>query len=141
MRAAIKSKHRTNAMFCGHLVVENMLKAFYAGGIVMKKGFYLFTECGFLSKILSFSSAVFFIISIILIFFSAEPNIHTWYFGLINGRFEFRTIHAWILIFFMLGIVQTIINISIHKICTDIATLLKESQEINLTKNNKNILS
>jgi len=30
MRSAIKSKRRTNAMFCGHLVVEKMLKALCA---------------------------------------------------------------------------------------------------------------
>ena len=30
MRAAIKSKRRTNAMFCGHLAVEKMLKALCA---------------------------------------------------------------------------------------------------------------
>ena len=30
MRAALKSKRRTNAMFCGHLAVEKMLKALCA---------------------------------------------------------------------------------------------------------------
>ena len=30
MRGAIKSKRRTNAMFCGHLVVEKMLKGLCA---------------------------------------------------------------------------------------------------------------
>ena len=30
MRSAIKSKRRTNAMFCGHLAVEKMLKAMCA---------------------------------------------------------------------------------------------------------------
>jgi len=30
MRAALKSKRRTNAMFCGHLTVEKMLKALCA---------------------------------------------------------------------------------------------------------------
>jgi len=30
MRSAIKSKRRTNAMFCGHLAVEKMLKALCA---------------------------------------------------------------------------------------------------------------
>jgi HEPN domain-containing protein len=30
MKSAIKSKRRTNAMFCGHLVVEKMLKALCA---------------------------------------------------------------------------------------------------------------
>ena len=30
MRAAIKSKRRSNAMFCGHLAVEKMLKALCA---------------------------------------------------------------------------------------------------------------
>ena len=94
----------------------------------MKKGFYLFLECGSLCKKLLIFCIISLIISLFLIFVSGGFNIHNWYLGLINDNYNFRAIHAWILFFFMLSLVFLIINICINKICEDIARLLKENK-------------
>lgn len=95
----------------------------------MRKGYYLFAECGALSKKLTVSCIISFVMSFALIIIGSEPSIHEWYLGLFHNRSVFRPVHAWIIFFFMLGIVLLIANLCIHKVCRDIATLLKEIKE------------
>ena len=92
----------------------------------MRKGYFLFVECGAFSNKLTVLCIISFVVSLILIIVGAEPNIHAWYFGLIDGLFEFRTIHAWIIFFFSMGLILLTVNLCMHKICSDVATLINE---------------
>ena len=89
---------------------------------MMKKGYYYFGECGRMEKILS---AVGIISAIISVFFLFKGG----YLPLISDDFHFGTYNAWCLFFFIICIFAFTANLCIHKICRDIATLLKEVEE------------
>jgi len=92
----------------------------------MRKGYYLFRECGALSDALAILSAVSLVIAGIIII---ANDIHTWHLGLFSDNFYFSAHHAWVLFFVLLSIIMIVANIVLHKICRDIATLLKEIKE------------
>jgi len=95
----------------------------------MRKGHYLFVNCGLYCRLLNIFIFVNLVITIILIIVSAHPSIHQWYFGLIYGIYEFKTIHAWIIFFFTLSVFNIIIKMGIHKICEDIAIIIKNIED------------
>lgn len=92
----------------------------------MKKGYYLFRKCGPLSSTLTILSAISFEIAGIILVLN---DTHAWHLGLFGDGHYFDALHAWILIFVLLGVVLIIVNITLHKICRDIATLLKEIED------------
>lgn len=92
----------------------------------MNKGYYWFRECGALSKLLTIFSIISFVIAGILL---VVNDIHTWHLGLFSNEYSFRSHHAWILFLVLLGVILILVNITLHKICRDIATLLKEIED------------
>ena len=92
----------------------------------MRKIYYQFRECGSLSKALTIATIISFAAMAVIIFMN---DIHTWHHGLFSSRYFFSAHHAWILFFFALGIVLIIANIIVHKVCADIAALLKEMDD------------
>lgn len=51
------------------------------------------------------------------------------YWSLISGQYYFNVENAWCLFFLLLSIFSFVTDICINKICTDIATLLKEIED------------
>ena len=90
----------------------------------MRKGYYYFGECGFINKILSIICFMSFIIS--GVFF----KIGGWEVLTRPGALGNNTYAIWCVFFLLLGIVLMFIKICIHKICSDIATLLTDVEEI-----------
>lgn len=92
------------------------------GGIMMKKGYYYFGECGSMEKILL---AIGIITAVISCFFLFKGG----YLPLIDDDFYFTTYNAWFLFFLSISIFAFIADICLHKICEDIATCLKQIEE------------
>ena len=101
----------------------------------MRKGYYLFRECGSLSRVLTVLGIISFVASFLCLFigvhsiwqtWSLGMFMQTWHLGLLDKDSYFHSHHAWFLFFLALSIVLITANVCVHKICTDIATLLKE---------------
>ena len=92
------------------------------GGIMMKKGYYYFGECGSMEKILL---AIGIIAAVISCFFLFKGG----YLSLIDDDFYFTTYNAWFLFFLSISIFAFIADICLHKICEDIAKCLKQIEE------------
>ena len=88
----------------------------------MKKGYYYFRECGRMEKILL---AIGIITAIISAFFLFKGG----YLPLISDDIYFTAYNAWCLFFLAITILAFMAYLCIHKICRDIATLLKEVEE------------
>lgn len=88
----------------------------------MKKIYYHFGECGRMSKILLAIGIISAVIAVAFLFKGGfSPLVH-------NDMY-FELYHAWFLFFLAISIFAFITNLCIHKICADIATLLKEADE------------
>jgi hypothetical protein len=96
----------------------------------VRKGYYLFLECGSLSIKLTVACIFSFVISLLLFIITTGPNIYNWYNnGLLKNSYYFETGHAWTIFFFSMGLVLFITNKCIHAVCRDIATLLKDIED------------
>ena len=93
----------------------------------MKKGYYFFGECGSLSKKLIIAGLISIAISGVL-FLIGGWEVLTRPYAIGN-----ETYSIWCIFFLLIGIILFIINICIHRICRDIATLLKDVED-NRTK-------
>ena len=89
---------------------------------MMKKGYFYFRECGRMEKILL---AIGIITAIISAFFLFKGG----YLPLISDDIYFTAYNAWCLFFLAISILAFMAYLCIHKICRDIATLLKEAEE------------
>lgn len=89
----------------------------------MKKGYYYFGESGHISKFLVIMGLVSLIIAIV--FFFAGDDIELTRPNAIGNT----TYAIWSAFFLLFGIVAFIVNYCIHKICIDIATLLKKIED------------
>ncbi len=88
----------------------------------MRKGYYYFRECGSIEKVLLITG----IISVVLAFvFWFKGG----YLSLISDEYYFTVNNAWFLFFLLISIFAFISDFCVHKICRDIATLLKEVEE------------
>ena len=88
----------------------------------MKKIYYHFDECGRMSKILLVVGIISAVIAVAFLFKGGfSPLIH--------DDTYFELYHAWFLFFLAISIFAFIANLCIHKICADVATLLKEIEE------------
>ena len=85
----------------------------------MKKGYYYFAECGRIGKILL---TIGIIAAVIAIFFLFKGG----FLPLISNDIYFTADNAWCLFFLAISIFAFVADLCIHKICRDIATLLKE---------------
>ena len=101
----------------------------------MKKGLFYFPESGRYSIFLSIVSAVSILLAIIIFFATHVDGITVISVFLRNG-FRIFSPHAfvhwgpiWSAFFFLLGIITIFINVAIHKVCRDIASLLKDAGE------------
>ena len=88
----------------------------------MKKGYYYFAECGRIGKILL---TIGIIAAVIAIFFLIKGGL----LPLISNDVYFSADNAWCLFFFAISIFAFAADLCIHKICRDIAALLKEVEE------------
>lgn len=77
----------------------------------MRKGYYIFRECGSFSRVLLWISAACVVLPAILFFVSRE------WFGLV--------------VLFAIPILTAsiFVNVALHKLCRDVATLLKEIED------------
>ena len=89
----------------------------------MKKVYYYFGECGTLVKTLTLAGIISLAVSAVLFFKGGwEVLCRSWASG--NNTYA-----IWCAFFLLLGVMLIIINICIHKICRDVATLLKEIED------------
>lgn len=88
----------------------------------MKKGYYYFAECGRIAKILLTIGIV---AAVIAIFFLIKGGL----LPLISNDIYFAADNAWSLFFLAISIFAFIADLCIHKICKDVAALLKEVEE------------
>jgi type VI protein secretion system component VasK len=95
----------------------------------LRKGYYLFSECGALSTKLSVLTILSFVITAVLLALHA-PHWTVWYVGLLLPHVQF---------FILLGLVLIIANICINKICEDVAALMKASLETQQTKQGERV--
>jgi len=89
----------------------------------MRIGLYVFRECGALRKTLNILSGICFASALVLIAVFSETIDQVWYTVLVSE------VHPLILFFVLLGVVLQAANITLQKICTDVAVLLKEVEE------------
>lgn len=97
----------------------------------MRKGYYYFGECGVLSKELAILGGVSFMVSSIF-FFLGGWEVLTRPCALGNNAFA-----IWCAFFLFLSIVFFLAIFCIHKVCRDIATLLKEIENKDSVSNRK----
>lgn len=89
----------------------------------MKKGYYYFGECGSLGKILAIIGGISFSISAVFFYLGGWGVF-------IRPRAVGNCSYAmWCLFFLLICVVAFLIDFSIHKICRDIATLLKQIED------------
>ncbi|QKY69384.1 hypothetical protein [Lentibacillus sp. CBA3610] len=89
----------------------------------MKKVYYDFRECGGLIIMLTVSGLISFAISAVFFFIGGwEVLTRPW-------AAASSTYSIWCVFFLLLGIILFLFNISVHKICKDVATLLKEVED------------
>ena len=88
----------------------------------MKKIYYYFGECGRVTKVLLTVGIVAAVIAVTFLFKDGFSP-------LVNDDEHFTLYSAWSLFFLSISIFAFAANHCIHKICTDIATLLKEIEE------------
>ena len=88
----------------------------------MKKGYYYFGECGSLNKILLIIGGISGVASIVF-FFLGGWEVLTRPYAIGNCSYA-----MWCLFFLLLCSVTFLIDFCIHKICRDIATLLKQME-------------
>ena len=88
----------------------------------MKKIYYYFGECGRVTKVLLTVGIVAAVIAVTFLFKDGFSP-------LVNDDEHFTLYSAWSLFFLSISIFAFVANHCIHKICTDIATLLKEIEE------------
>lgn len=89
----------------------------------MKKGYFYFGECCALSKALIIVGSISLLASAIF-FFLGGWEVLTRAYAIANATFS-----IWCVFFLLIGIILFLINICIHKICRDIATLLKKLED------------
>ena len=89
----------------------------------MKKIYYTFNECGRMVKILLTIGIVSAVIALAFLFQGGFPS------SLVNDDMYFTLYDAWFLFFLSISIFAFIVDLCVHKICSDIATLLKEMEE------------
>ncbi len=89
----------------------------------MKIGYYFFGEWGHLNKMLITTGLISLVISAIF-FFIGGWEILTRPYAVGNPTYS-----IWCVFFLLLGIVLFLVDFCIHKICRDIATLLKEIED------------
>ena len=88
----------------------------------MKKGYYYFAECGRLGRLLL---TIGIIAAVIAMFFLIKGGL----LPLISNDVYFTADNAWCLFFLAISIFAFMADFCIHKICRDIAALLKEFEE------------
>ena len=88
----------------------------------MKKIYYYFGECGRMTKVLLTVGIVAAVIAVTFLFKGGFSP-------LVNDDEYFTLYSAWSLFFLSISIFAFAADLCIHKICTDIATLLKEIEE------------
>lgn len=88
----------------------------------MKKIYYYFGECGRMTNILLTVGIVAAVIAVAFLFKGGFSP-------LVSDDYYFTLYNAWFLFFLSISIFAFVANLCIHKICTDIATLLKEIEE------------
>lgn len=88
----------------------------------MKKIYYYFGECGRITKVLLTVGIVAAVIAVAMLFKGGFSP-------LVSDDYYFTLYNAWFLFFLSISIFAFVANLCIHKICTDIATLLKEIEE------------
>ena len=88
----------------------------------MKKIYYSFGECGRMTKILLTIGIVSAAIALAFLFKGGFSS-------LISDDYYFTLYNAWFLFFLAISIFAFIADICIHKICSDVATLLKELEK------------
>lgn len=112
------------------LAVSNVLD----GGLIMRKGYFYFPNSSRLSKFVICFAILSFFISMVLFLIT---NVDGLLFITIFLRDGFRAFnfytqiqwgHIWSIFFLILGIFAIMINVTIHKICEDIAYLLKQGE-------------
>lgn len=101
----------------------------HVGGIIMKKIYYYFGECGRMAKILLTIGIVSAVVALAFLFKGGFSS-------LIRDDEYFTLYNAWFLFFLAISIFAFIADLCIHKICADIATLLKENEENKKIKQN-----
>lgn len=89
----------------------------------MKKIYYTFSECGRMAKILLTIGIVSAAIALVFLFKGGFPS------SLVSDDMYFTLYDAWFLFFLSMSIFAFIADLCIHKICSDIAALLKEIEE------------
>lgn len=88
----------------------------------MRKGYYYFGECGRMAKILLAIGIVSAVIALAFLFKGGFSP-------LVSNDMYFELYHAWFLFFLAISVFAFIADICIHKLCRDIATILKEVEE------------
>lgn len=89
----------------------------------MKKGYYYFGECGSLGKMLAIIGGISFSVSAVFFFLGGwAVLIRPW----AVGNYSYA---MWCLFFLLICVVAFLIDFSIHKICRDIAALLKQMED------------
>ena len=88
----------------------------------MKKIYYYFGECGRITKILLTAGTVAAVIAVVFLFKGGFSP-------LVNDDEYFTSYSAWSLFFLSISIFAFVTDLCIHKICADIAALLKKIEE------------
>ncbi len=88
----------------------------------MKKAYYYFGECGQLVKIFLIAGIVTAVIALIFLLKGG-------FLPLVSDTFYFTVYNAWFIFFLSISIFSFAVTFCIHKICTDVANLLKEAEE------------
>ena len=108
----------------------------------MRKGHYIFLRCGTLSKFLTVSCIISFILSLfIVIRFSIIYELGPWWWRMFSptGYFGNGIDQAWSMLYFMfffiLAIIFLIAVICINKVCEDTSELLKNVEDKKNTHN------
>ena len=89
----------------------------------MEKGFYYFGECGAFEKFLVIGGLLSIAVSAVFFLLGGLYSSYTLYDAVYNPY------SIWCAIFLSIGIILFLIDAAIHKICRDIATLLKEVED------------
>jgi len=98
----------------------------------MRIGLYVFRECGALRKTLNILSGICFAAAAALVFVFSETIDQVLHIILVSE------IHPLILFLVLLAIVFQIANITLQKICIDVAALLKEVEETAVSRASTN---
>lgn len=88
----------------------------------MKKIYYYFDECGRMTKRLLSISVAAAVIALVFLFKGGFSP-------LVSDDEYFTLYNAWFLFFLSISMFAFLANLCVHKICADIAALLKEIEE------------